>query len=249
MSRVVVNTARAWLRAGSAKPVSGPQELPVQPVFRASRLGLPVVAPFRGRRQGHQDRLDPPARLQAEQRAAIVDEIELDVAAAAIGLKIPLALAVRHPAAALGNGDVGGQKMIADAAQERKAAVESALVQIVEKNPADAARLVPMPQLEIFVAPALEAGVAVCAERRERVTATAVKVARVLLESIIRRQIHPAPEPPDRLAARRRCKEEPHIHVHGGDEGIARMQYQRDTQGLEAATGELRACGARRGRK
>ena len=62
----------------------------------AARLGLPVVAPLHERRQRHQDRFGAPARLQAEERAAVAHQVELDVAAAAVGLEVALALAVRQ---------------------------------------------------------------------------------------------------------------------------------------------------------
>jgi HemY protein len=55
--------------------------------FRRAGFRLPVVAPFDDRWQRHQDRFGAPARLQAEQRAAIPDQIELDVATAPVGLE------------------------------------------------------------------------------------------------------------------------------------------------------------------
>ena len=42
-----------------------------------------VVLPPRRLRQRHQDRLDPAARLQAEDRTSVIHEVELDVTAAA----------------------------------------------------------------------------------------------------------------------------------------------------------------------
>ena len=75
-------------------PVARPQEVAVEPRLGRARLGPPVVAPGDDRRHRHQDALGAPARLQAEQRAAVVDQVELDVAAAAVGLEVALALAV-----------------------------------------------------------------------------------------------------------------------------------------------------------
>src|SRR5512136_1420326 len=72
-------------------PVPGAQEVPIEFLLRARWFRLPVVAPFHDGRQRHEYRLRAPARLQPEQRAAIIDEIEFDVTSAAVRLKIPLA--------------------------------------------------------------------------------------------------------------------------------------------------------------
>ena len=82
-----------------------------------------------------------PLRLQAEERAAVPDEVELDVAAAAVQLEVALALAERRVLAALEDRRVGGEEMVADAARQREAALEAALVEVVEEDAADAARL------------------------------------------------------------------------------------------------------------
>ena len=55
---------------------------------------MPVVAPFHQRRHGKQNGLGAAVGLQAEDGAAIDHQIEFDVAAAAIELKIALAFAV-----------------------------------------------------------------------------------------------------------------------------------------------------------
>ena len=78
----------------SAAQSRGRQEIAVQARLGRTRLGPPVVAPGHDRRHRHQDALGAPARLQAEQRAAVVDQVELDVAAAPVGLEVALALAV-----------------------------------------------------------------------------------------------------------------------------------------------------------
>ncbi len=76
-----------------------------------------------------------------------------------------------------------------------------------------------------------------------------MKVARVLLEPVVRGQVHAAPEPPDRVALRLGRNQEPHVHVNRRDIGIARMQHQRHAGGFEGAAGQLGARGARGGRQ
>src|SRR5213592_3316752 len=209
-----------------AQPVSRSQEIPIESSFRTRRIRLPVITPLHERGQRHQYRLGAAGRLQSEQRAAIIDEIELHIAAAAIGLEVSLALAVRKILPALDDGKISRKKMIADAASELEARVETALVQIIEENPADAARLAAVLEIEVLVAPAFETGIAVGAETLERPPARGMKVARVLLEPVVRGQVHAAPEPPDRLALRLGRDQEPHVHVNGRNIGIARMQHQ-----------------------
>jgi len=92
---------------------------------------------------------------------------------------------------------------------------------------------------EILVAPALEAGVQIVPERLQRIAAAGVKVAGVLVESVVGRQIHAAAEPPDvdRMGCAR--NEEANVHVHGRHIGVAWVQHQRDAHRLEPASGQL----------
>src|SRR5881396_2068710 len=232
-----------------AQPVSRSQEIPIESSFRARRIRLPVITPLHQRGQGHQYRLSAAGRLQAEQRAAIIDEIELDIAAAAISLEVSLTLAVRKIFPALDDGKISREKMVADGASELETRIETSLVQIIEENPSDAARLAAVLEIEVLIAPAFEAGIAIGAESLERLPARGVKVARVLLEPVVGGHVHAAAEPPDRLALRLGRDQEPHVHVNGRDKGIARMQYQRHAGGLECAAGQLGPCGARGGRE
>src|SRR5690606_24301671 len=82
--------------APRSDPVARAQEVAVEALLRRARLGLPVVAPGRERRHRGEDRLHTAARLEAEARAAVVHEVEFDVAAAPVELEAPLALAVRR---------------------------------------------------------------------------------------------------------------------------------------------------------
>src|SRR5262245_24518229 len=116
-----------------AQPVPGAQKVAVEPGFVARGIGFPVVAPGHSGRQRHEYRFRAAARLQSEQGAAIIDEIEFDIAAAPVGLEVPLALAVGDAPAALHDGQVRRQKMIAHALQQPEAALEAAVVEVVEE--------------------------------------------------------------------------------------------------------------------
>ena len=76
-----------------------------------------------------------PARLQAEERAAVPHQVELHVASAPVGLEIALALAVRHAAPALDDRRVGRQEGVADRAHHREAALEAASLKSSKKVP------------------------------------------------------------------------------------------------------------------
>src|SRR5690606_16101389 len=128
------------------------------------------------------------ARLQAEQRAAVVDEVELDVAAAPVQLELALAFAEGRRPAPFDDRQVGVEERIADAAREREAALEAAVVEIVEEQAADAARFVAMLEEEILVAPPLPVRIEVVAERRDRIARDRMPMAHVLVDRVVRGQ-------------------------------------------------------------
>src|SRR5439155_23378059 len=95
-----------------AQPVSRSQEIPIESSFRTRRIRLPVIAPLHERGQGHQYRLSAAGRLQAEQRAAIIDEVALHLAVAAIGPEVSLPLAARKIFPAPHHGLIGRAALI-----------------------------------------------------------------------------------------------------------------------------------------
>src|SRR3989338_2578127 len=101
---------------------------------------MPVIAPFHQRRHREQNGFGAAAGLQAEDGAAVDYQVEFDIAAAPVELKIALALAIGYVFAAFQDRHVGGQEMIADALLDRKCGGEIRFAQIVEKDTADAAR-------------------------------------------------------------------------------------------------------------
>src|SRR5690606_32321806 len=110
-------------------------------------------APLHDGRHRHQDAFGAAARLQAEQRAAVPHEVELDIAATAIGLEVALALAIGRVAAALQDGQVGLDEGVAHRADHREAALEAEFGEVIEEDAADAARLIAVLEEEVLVAP------------------------------------------------------------------------------------------------
>ena len=68
---------------------------------------------------------------------------------------------------------------------------------VVEEDAAHAALFLAVLQVEIVVAPGLEARVQIGAERLQRVLALLVEMHRILGKAVIRRQVHAAAEPAD----------------------------------------------------
>ena len=186
---------------------------------------------MRPRGQTHEHALDPRLRLQAEERAPVVHQVELDVAPAPGELEPPLALAVRLVPPARDDRAVGRRQRAADVGHERAktSVVEPAVTraQVVEEDSADTPPLLaPVDVDEIVIAPRLEAGmegrVVPVGDGLER----AVEVDRILRVGIGRREVGPATEPRVGDAAVGVSDlEEPHVEMHGGDLRIARMGH------------------------
>src|SRR6185437_10578475 len=173
-------------------------------------------------RQRHEDRFDMAAGLEAEERAAVIDEIELDIAAAADELKTPLLLGPALAHVAAHQRRIDAEKRLADIAGEGEIARPIAAVEIVEENSAHAARLVAVLQKEIFVAPGFEArvigGIVLVACGFER----RMELLRIRRDRIDRRQVGAAAEPGFRR------DEMPRVHVHRRHQRRARMNDERD---------------------
>src|SRR5690606_26589955 len=92
--RNAVSPPSGGASAGLVQPVARSQVVACERRFGRSGLGAVVVFPAHERRQRHQDRFGASTRLQAEDRPAVVQQVELDVAAAAIELERTLALAI-----------------------------------------------------------------------------------------------------------------------------------------------------------
>src|SRR6185295_8941732 len=106
--------------------------------------------------QRHQNRLDIAAGLQAEQRAAVVQQVEFDVAAAADQLMLALLRGPRPVHALAHDARIGGEHRAPDGLGEGEVLFPVAAVDIVVEDAAGAARLVAVWQEEILVAPFLE---------------------------------------------------------------------------------------------
>src|SRR4051812_44332985 len=113
-------------RGSPVSPVPGWEEVLVKPRLGRARFGFPVIAPRDEWRQRHQNGFGAAAALQAEDRAAIVDQVELHVASATIKLEIALALAEGRGLAPGHDGQVSGHERIADTAEKGKGGGETA---------------------------------------------------------------------------------------------------------------------------
>src|SRR4029077_4850519 len=93
----------------------------------------------------------------------------------------------------------GGREEVADGGEEGEGAVEASVVEIVEEQAADAARLVAVAEEEGLVAPTVENRRGLRAESVAGRPRGAVEMDGVLLETVVRGEVEAAAEPPDRL--------------------------------------------------
>ena len=124
--------------------------------------------------------------MQAKQRAAIPDQIELDITTATVELKIALALAVGHRFSSLYNWQISVGVAFAYRLHKGKTVVEIWRVQIIKEQPANAALFVAMFEVEVFVAPFFVTRINVFAKWQAQVTGGAVPVNGVFFKTIER---------------------------------------------------------------
>src|SRR5207237_4302244 len=147
------------------------------PRRRSSTLLLD--SPGDERREAHEDRLDVAAGAQPEQRAAVVDQVELHVSAAPAEVLRAVLVGVRGRAAALDQRRVGGQEGLAHVADEGPALLAA---QVVEEDAAHAALAAAVADEEVLLRPAREAIVHPRAVRVADLLQHAMEMARVLDE-------------------------------------------------------------------
>src|SRR5439155_3054548 len=128
--------------------------------------------------------------------------------------------------AALGDRQVRLEEMLAAVADEGKQGIDIAL-EVVEEDATDAARLAAVRQVEIIVAPLLEAGMVGDAWMAAAdLTPDAVEVNDVFAVGIVRRQVGAAAEPLTRALG-----QEAEVGVNGRHQRTGGVQHQRDATG------------------
>src|SRR6185312_4272803 len=217
---------RPAARSAAGEPVARLEPLDQIALGRA-RLEARVVLPAHQRRQRHQDRFGAPVGLEPERGAAIVDEVELDVAPAAQELELPLALAPGVAAPSPHDRQIGLEERVTRVAHEGEVARGIAL-QLIEEDAAHAARLAAVREVEVFVAPLFVArvvrGVVAIADRLPR----AMEVLDVFAHRVVGREIGAAAEP-QRAAA----LEAAEVGVNRRHARALRMEHERDAGGEE----------------
>jgi hypothetical protein len=149
----------------------------------------------------------------------------------------------RRAAPARDEWTVRGQEGVPDRAQEREARLEAQGVEVIEEQSSDASGLLPVLEQEILVALPLEAGIEIVPEGLDRRAGGLVPVDRVLLETVVRSQVKPAPEPPNgrRSVLRLAGGEEAHVGMAGRDVGIAGVEDERDPDRRPGSSRQLGA--------
>ncbi len=153
-------------------------------------------------------------------------------------------LGISHGLAALHDWQVGVDVGVANGTDEGEAGVEAPLVQVIEKQAANATRFVAVLDMEVAVAPGLVTRVDVGAKRRTRSFGHAVPVDAVFFVAVVGGEVEAAAEPPHRFFTFFFRDEKAHIGVGRWHMRIVRVNHQRHTERFKPATGQLRAMGA-----
>lgn len=180
------------------------------------------VHPPRRQRQTHQYTLDPrPRRLQPKRRPAIMHKVELDIPPPPQLLPLLFRLRVRHVLAPLDQRHVARQERTQTILDKREELLLVFFfdVQVVEEYAAHAARFVAVRDVEVFVAPGLEAREVGAVMLVACLLDGTVEVDRVLVEQIAGREIGPAAEPP--------CVARPGVFIHGLEIAVVEMHRRR----------------------
>mmetsp|Transcript_6785 Transcript_6785/g.20085 ORF Transcript_6785/g.20085 Transcript_6785/m.20085 type:complete len:293 (-) Transcript_6785:478-1356(-) len=209
--------------------------------LRTALLGFVAVLPARRLRQAHEDRLDAAPRLEPEDGPAVVDEVELHVAAAAHLLPLLLLLREGVVLVLLHERHVGGDDGVGAVFGEGEDLVRGAVVVVVEEDAPEPAGLAAVLDDEVLVRPLFELGVVFRIVLVAHLLVGAVEVLHVLLVEVGGGDVRAAAEPPD--AAVR--LEVAVVEVHGGGEGVARVHHGAKAAGEEGhAVALLVALGA-----
>ena len=120
------------------------------------------------------------------------------------------------------------------------------VVEVVGEQPADAARLAAMRQIEILVAGILEQWIGARPRGHAGGARGLMPGARVFVEGIHRRQVEAAAKPPDLAAAR---GEQAHVGMRRRRVGIHRVHDAARAHGAKRLAGQFRVALARRRRK
>lgn len=221
-------------------PFPGLLEHFYQPLLPTTFIRIMHIHPSRRQRQTHQNTLHPRARrVQPETRASVVDEVELDISAPSQLLPFLFAFRKRHVLSFCDEGEVGGQ--------ERRQAVfyegeELFLfffffVEVVEEDASDAAGFASVGDVEVLVAPLLEARVVASVVLVACLFDCAVEVYSIFVEQIGWCKVRAAAKPPGvAIALCVHGFEVAVVEVHSWCVGVLRVQDATETCGEKFET-------------
>mmetsp|Transcript_57784 Transcript_57784/g.132724 ORF Transcript_57784/g.132724 Transcript_57784/m.132724 type:complete len:209 (+) Transcript_57784:433-1059(+) len=155
-----------------------------------------TILPPRCLRKRHENALDATARLEAEDSAAVVDEVELDITAASHLLPLSLFLRERIILVLLNQRQVGRHDRIEALFRESEDRLGVAVVQVVEEDATKATRLATVLDVEILVGPLLELGVVAWIVLVARLLVRTMEVLHIVLKEVRGRQVRAAAKPP-----------------------------------------------------
>ena len=188
-----------------------------------------VILPAGSLRQRHKDGLDATARLEAEDSATIVDEVELSVSTTTNELPLLLLLSELIVLVLVDDGQVGGDDAVKAIGCEVEELLWLAIVQIVIEDTAKTTGLASVGDDEVVVSVLLELRVEGRVVLIHDRLVGSVEVLHILNIKIRRSDISSAAEPPDTTIG----LEVSVVEVHGGAVGVAGMHDAGKTAGEE----------------
>mmetsp|Transcript_19535 Transcript_19535/g.57892 ORF Transcript_19535/g.57892 Transcript_19535/m.57892 type:complete len:438 (+) Transcript_19535:431-1744(+) len=202
--------------------------------LRCALLWLVVIQPRRILGQRHEDGLDAPARLEPKRRAAVVHQVELDVAPAAQQLPLLLLLRERIVLVLPHDRAVGLHHVVDAVLGEGQDGVGILVVEVIEEDAAEAAALAAVADEEVVVRPLLELVVVLGVVLVADLLVGPVEVLHVVDVEVRRRDVGAAAKPPlARDAVPFLGLEEAVVEVHRGRERVLGVHHRRDAGGEE----------------
>ena len=139
--------------------------------FCSIRFGLVVIIPTHEGRQRHENGFGASFGLEAEEGTPVVDEIEFDIAPAAVELKLAFSLGARQVLASCYDGQIGGDEVVANRLQKGKGFFEALGIIVVEKDAANPPCFIAVGQVKVVITGIFKTWVQASAFSRLRVKA------------------------------------------------------------------------------
>ena len=116
---------------------------------------MPVVHPFGGHGERHQDRFDASSGFEAEHRSPVVDQIEFDVASSPVELELPLFLGGNGFHSVPYDWQIGINESVARILYESECFFRI-ILEVIKEDSSNPSSFLSMLEVEVFITPIFE---------------------------------------------------------------------------------------------